>query len=116
LYLNDDQVSRPPTPPIVSPYKDIMSCFWCLFLGVPRHYVRWSYSFLFKTYTRVLGRGVGCKSCGANLIVQGCTSTRQTFWTEDQFVVTSSSGIRDQDQSVVQIVVRELEKTKPNKC
>jgi hypothetical protein len=40
LYLNDDEISRPPAPPIVSPHKDIMSCFSFMFLGVPRHYVR----------------------------------------------------------------------------
>jgi hypothetical protein len=39
LYLNDDQVSPPPAPPIVFPYKAIMSCFSFLFLGVSRHYV-----------------------------------------------------------------------------
>ena len=40
---------------------------------------------------------------------------KQTFWTEDQFVVTTSSGIRDRDKRVVEIVVRELEKAKPVK-
>ena len=35
---------RPPAPPIVSPCKGIMSCFSFMFLGVPRHYVRRSYS------------------------------------------------------------------------
>ncbi len=45
-------------------------------------------------------------------MVQGCPCTKQTIWTEDQCLVTSSSGIRDQDTSVAEIVVRELEKTK----
>ena len=48
-------------------------------------------------------------------MVQGCTRTKQTFWTEDQFVVTSSSGIRDRDTRVIEIVVRQLQKTKPGK-
>jgi hypothetical protein len=33
-------------------------------------------------------------------MVEGCTRTKQTFWTEDQFTVTSSSGIRDRDTRV----------------
>ena len=48
-------------------------------------------------------------------MVQGCTRTKQTFWTEDQFVVTSSSGIWDRDTRVAEIVVRELQKVKPCK-
>ena len=52
-------------------------------------------------------------------MVQGCTCTKQTFWTEDQFVVTaSSSGIRHRDNRVATTgfpVTRELEKAKPGK-
>jgi hypothetical protein len=48
-------------------------------------------------------------------MVQDCTLTKQTFWTEDQFTVTASSGIRDRDVRVAEIVTRELEKTKPDK-
>ncbi len=43
------------------------------------------------------------------------SSTNQTFWTEDQFHVTLSSGIRNRDTRVSEIVVRELEKTIPDK-
>jgi hypothetical protein len=39
-----------------------------------------------------------------------CTSTNQTVSTEDQFTVTSSSGIRNHEKH---IVVRELKRTKP---
>ena len=39
---------------------------------------------------RVRGRGHGSKSCGPNLMVEGCTRTKQTFWTEDEFTVTAS--------------------------
>ena len=93
----------------------IMSCFSFLFLGVPKHYARRSYSCWCKACSRVRGRGHGSKSCGANLVVQGCTRTKQTFWTEDQFVVTASSGIRDRDTRVAEIVARELQKAKPGK-
>ena len=48
-------------------------------------------------------------------MVQGCTRTKQTFWTEDQFVVTASSGIQDRDTRVAEIVARELQKAKPGK-
>ncbi len=48
-------------------------------------------------------------------MVEGCTRTRQTCWTEDQFVVTESSGIRDRDTRVAEIVARELQKAKPGK-
>ena len=48
-------------------------------------------------------------------VVQGCTRTNQTFWTEEQFVVTSTSGIRDHDKRVPEIVTRDLEKAKPDK-
>ena len=47
-------------------------------------------------------------------MIQGCTRTKQTFRTEDQFVVTTLSGIRDHER-VGEIVVRELQKTKPGK-
>jgi hypothetical protein len=30
-------------------------------------------------------------------MVEGCTRTKQTFWTEDEFTVTVSSGIRNRD-------------------
>ncbi len=40
MYLNTDQISRPPTPPIVSSWKGIVTCFSFMFLGVPRHYAR----------------------------------------------------------------------------
>jgi hypothetical protein len=43
-------------------------------------------------------------------MVEGCTRTKQTFWTEDEFTVTASSGIRNRDVRVAEIVVRELEK------
>jgi hypothetical protein len=65
--------------------------------------------------SRVRCRGHGSHSCGPNLMVEGCTRTKQTFWTEEEFTVTASSGIRNRDVRVVEIVVRELEKTKPDK-
>ncbi len=40
MYLHDNQINRPPAPPIVSPCQGIMSCFSFMFLGVPRHYER----------------------------------------------------------------------------
>jgi hypothetical protein len=115
MYLNTDQISRPPVPPIVLSYKGIMSCFSFMCLGVPRHYARSSYSCWCTGCSRVRGRGHGSDSCGPNLIVKGCTLTNQTFWTKDEFTVTVSSGIRDRDVWVVEIVVRELEKAKPDK-
>ncbi len=48
-------------------------------------------------------------------MVQGCTTTKKNFWTEDQFTVTVSSGIRDRDTRVAKIVVRDLEKAKSDK-
>ena len=42
-------------------------------------------------------------------MVHGCTLTNQIFWTEDQFVVTTSSGIRDRDKRDAEIVVREVD-------
>ncbi len=56
VYLNDDEISRPPAPPIVSPCKDIMSCFSFMFLGVSRHYARRSFNFWCTTCSRVRGR------------------------------------------------------------
>ena len=82
---------------------------------MPRHYARRLYNCWYMTSSRVRGRGHGSKSSGANLVVQGCTRTKQTFWTEDQFVVTISSGIRHRDTRVAEIVTRELQKTKPGK-
>ena len=46
----------------------------------------------------------------------GCTRTKQTFWTEDKFVVKASSGIHNREKRVVaEIVARELERAKPDK-
>ena len=115
MYLHDNQISRPPAPPIVSPCKGIMSCFSFMFLGVPRHYARRSFSCWCTACSRVRGRGHGSKSCGPNLMVEGCTRTKQTFWTEDEFTVTASAGIRNRDVRVAEIVVRELAKAKPDK-
>jgi hypothetical protein len=50
-----------------------------------------------------------------NLMVQGCTRTKQTFWTEDELTVTSSPGIWNRDVRVAEIAARELEKAKPDK-
>ncbi len=36
-------------------------------------------------------------------------------WTEDEFTVTVSSGIRNREVRVAEIVLRELEKVKPDK-
>ncbi len=69
----------------VSVYKDIMSCF----------------SFL------------GSQSSDPDLLVPGCTCSKQTVWTEDQLTVISSEGIRNHEKRVVDIVVRELKRTKP---
>jgi hypothetical protein len=115
MCLNADQISRPLVPPIVSSCKGIMTCFSFMFLGVPRHYVRRSYNCWCTSCSRVRGRGHGSNSCGPNLMVQGCTLTKQTFWTEDEFTVTSSPGIRNRDVRVAEIVARELEKAKPDK-
>jgi hypothetical protein len=109
------------TPRFVVLFKDaldeIKNCR--MFLGVPRHYVRRAYSCWCTSWSRVCGRGHGSNSCGPNLMVQGCTRTKQTFWTEVEFTVTASSGNRDRDLRVAkcnsEIVVRELEKDKPDK-
>ncbi len=41
-----------------------------------------------------------------------CTCAKQTVWVEDQFTVTSSAGIWNHEKRVVDIVVRELKRTK----
>ena len=46
-------------------------------------------------------------------MMPGCPRTKLTFWTEDQFVVTVSPGIRDRETEVAEIVARELQKAKP---
>ncbi len=43
-----------------------------------------------------------------------CRCTKQTSWTEDQFTVTSSAGIRNRENRVAEIVVRELKRVKPD--
>jgi hypothetical protein len=45
--------------------------------------------------------------------VSDCTRSNQTAWTEDQFTVTSSPGIRNREKRVVDTVVRELKRVKP---
>jgi hypothetical protein len=75
---------------IVDLFKDALDEIknYRMFLGVPRHYARRSYSCWCTACSRVRGRGHGSNSCGPNLMVQGCTRTKQTFWTEDEFIVT----------------------------
>ncbi len=43
-----------------------------------------------------------------------CTRTKQTVWTEDQFKVTSSAGIRNHEKRGADIIVRELKRAKPD--
>jgi hypothetical protein len=109
----------PNQPTTCTPYRFSMQghhvMFSCMFLGVQRHYVRRSFSCWCTACSRVCGRGHGSNSCGSNLMVKGCTCTKQTFSTDEEFTVTASSGIRNRDVRVVEIVVRELEKAKPDK-
>ncbi len=55
----------------------------------------------------------GDQSSAPDLLVQVCTRSEQTAWTEDQFIVTSSAGIRNREKRVADIVVRELKRAKP---
>jgi hypothetical protein len=95
MYQSAEQVIRPPAPSDLSVCKGIMSCFSFLFLGVPRHYVKIPFTCWYKVCSRVKGRRLGSHSSGPDLLVSGCTCTKQTAWTEDQFTVTSSAGIRN---------------------
>jgi hypothetical protein len=46
--------------------------------------------------------------------VAGCTRTKQTTCTEDQFTVISSAGIRNREKRVADIVVGDLKRAKPD--
>ena len=78
MYLNDDRVSRPTTRSIVSPCKDMMSCFSCLFLGVPRHYARRSYNCWWKTCW-IVRRPICC-----NNIIRDSGSWQEGCWDCDE--------------------------------
>jgi hypothetical protein len=95
MYQSVEQIIRPPAPPDVSVCNVIMSCFSFLFLGVSRHYVKRPFSCWCQACSRVWGRGLGSQSSDPHLrgLVSGCTRTKQTAWIEDQFTVTSSTGI-----------------------
>jgi hypothetical protein len=114
MYLGAAEVIRPPAPPDVSVCKGIMSCFSFLFLGVPRHYAKRPFSCWYHTCSRVLGRGLGSQSSSPDLLVSGCTRSNQTAWTEDQFTVTSSAGIRNREKWAADTVVREFKRAKPD--
>jgi hypothetical protein len=90
-----------------------MSCFSFLFLGVPTHYAKRPFSGWCKVCSRVRGRGRESQLSGPDLLVAGCTRSKQTAWTEDQFTVTSSAGFRNREKRVADIVVRELKRAKP---
>ena len=73
--------------------------------------VSWSDETLYEEVIHLLvwgmltcGRGLGSEdsdnSCGENLLVSGCTCTKQTFWTENQLIVTTSWGTRDREKRV----------------
>jgi hypothetical protein len=113
MYQSDDQVIRPPVPPDVSVCKGIMSCFSFLFLGVSRQYAKRPFSCWCKACSCVRGRGLGSQSSAPDLLVAGCTRSKQTAGTEDLFTVTSSVGIRNREKRVAEIVVRELKRAKP---
>ena len=102
MYLRAEKVIRPPAPPDVSVCKGIMSCFSFLFLGVvrqcQRHYAKRPFSCWCKTCSCVRGRGVGSQSSRSDFLVPDCTRTNQTSWTEDQFTVTISTGIRNREK------------------
>jgi hypothetical protein len=114
MYQSAEQVIRPPGPTDVSVCKGIMSYFSFLLLGVPRHYAKRPFNCWCKACSRVRGRGLGSQSSGPDLLVSDCTRTKQTAWTEDQFTDTSSSGIRNREKRVPDIVVRELKRAKPD--
>jgi hypothetical protein len=82
-------------------------------LGVPRHYAKRPFICWCKTCSRERGRGRGSQSRGPDLLVPDCTCSNQTTWTEDQFTETSS-GIRNREKRVADIVVRELKRAKPD--
>jgi hypothetical protein len=66
--------------------------------------------------TRVQNRRnveVGSKSSESDLLVEGCTCTKQTVLTEDQFTVTVKGEIQNRKKRVVEIVVRVFKRTKP---
>jgi len=113
MYQAAEQIIRPPAPPDVSVCKGIMSCFSFLFLGVPRHYAKRPFRCWCQACSRVRGRGLGSQSSGPHLLVAGCTRTKQTAWTEDQFTVTSSAGIRNREKRAADTVARELKRAKP---
>ena len=113
MYLSAEKVIRPSAPPDISACKGIMSCFSFLFLGVTRHYAKRPFSCWCEACSRVRGRGVGSQSSRSDLLVSGCTRTKQTSWTGDQFTVTSSTGIQNREKRVAEIVVRKLNRAKP---
>jgi hypothetical protein len=113
MYQSAEQVIRPPAPTDVSVCNGILSCFSFLFLGVPRHYAKRPFSCWCKACSRVRGRGLGSQSSGSDLLVADCTRTKQTTWTEDQFIVTVKAGILNREKRVAEIVVRELKRAKP---
>ena len=94
-------------------FQGIMSSFSFLFLGVPRHYAKRPFSCWCHACSRVRGRGLGSQSSGPDLLVSGCTRSNQTAWTEDQFTVTSSAGIRNREKRAADTVARELKRAKP---
>ena len=114
MYLSPEKVIRPSTPSDVSVCKGIMSFFSFLFPVVTRHYVKRPFTCWCKACSCVSGRGVGSQSSRTDLLVSGCTCTKQTSWTEDQFTVTTSAGIRNHEKRVSEIVVRELKRAKPD--
>ncbi len=82
-------------------------------LGVPRHYAKRPFGCWCHRCSRVRGRGLGSQSSGPDLLVSGCTRSNQTVWTEDQFKVTSSAGIRNRENRAADTVTRELKRAKP---
>ena len=115
MYLDAEQISRPASPPDVSPVKGILSSYSFLFLGTPGHYAMRSYSCWCKACSRVRGRGHGAVSRGPYLDVPGCTRSKLTVWKEDKFTVRPANGQRERDKRTAETLKKELPKAKPGK-
>jgi hypothetical protein len=80
---------------------------------VPRHYAKRPFSCWCHACSRVQGCGLVSQLSGPDLLVSDCTRSNQTAWTEDQFTVTSSAGIRNREKRAADTVTRELKRAKP---
>jgi len=94
MYLDFDEISRPASPPDVSPCKVILSSNYFLSVCTPHQYAMQAYSCWCNACSCVRSQGYGtAMGWWGTLEVPGCARSKLTVWKEGHFIVEPKVGI-----------------------